>query len=179
VSDVVQIESWTSSQGEVFGGSDWGKQNHHIILRSPFLCFGYSCEPVVPGPCARWIRVARQRWASPMFDPVVRQRFCHRRHLGGRWWDSHYGRQPRYWFTKPPTIHDTHARVQESNLHARILAALFRSIRECRNGREMDPPLPLMNHIFYLFIAGQQMNVEFSLMNFDNFWIVSLIYTGR
>ena len=52
VSDVVQIESWTSSQGEVFGGSDWGKnKNHHLTLA--LLCFGCSCEPVVPGPCAR------------------------------------------------------------------------------------------------------------------------------
>ncbi len=77
------------------------KNHHHLTLA--LLCFGCSCEPVVPGPCARWIRVARQRWASSMFDPVLRQRFCHRRHLGGRWWDSHYGRQPRYWFKKPPT----------------------------------------------------------------------------
>jgi hypothetical protein len=60
---------------------------------------------------------------------------------------------------KPPTIHDTHARVQESNLHARILAALFRSIRECRNGREMDPPPPTNEpHFFFFFIYCRSAN---------------------
>jgi hypothetical protein len=171
VSDVVQIESWTSSQGEVFGGSDWGKQNHHIILHSPFLCFGYSCEPVVPGPCARWVRVARQRWASPMFDPVVRQRFCHRRHLGGRWWDSHYGRQPRYWFTshQPYTTH-THVYKNQISMPESWRRSLDPSGNAGMEGKWIHP-LPLMNHIFFffLFIAGQQMNVEFSLMNFWQF----------
>lgn len=111
-----------------------------IILHSPFLCF--SGEPVVPGPCARWIRVARQRWAPSMFDSFVRQRFCHRRHLGGRWWDPYYGRQPRYWFTKS----------QRDSLKKKISVSMswhcsLRSIRKRRIG-------PINEAHFLLFIAG-------------------------
>lgn len=120
-----------------------------IILHSPFLCF--SGEPVVPGPCARWVRVARQRWASPMFDPVVRQRFCHRRHLGGRWWDSHYGRQPRYWFTshQPYTTH-THVYKNQISMPESWRRSLDPSGNAGMEGKWIHP-LPLMNHIFFFF----------------------------
>lgn len=187
VSDVVQIESWTSNQGEVFGGSDWGKQNHHIILHSPFLCFGYSCEPVVPGPCARWVRVARQRWASPMFDPVVRQRFCHRRHLGGRWWDSHYGRQPRYWFTshQPYTTH-THVYKNQISMPESWRRSLDPSGNAGMEGKWIHP-LPLMNHIFFFLIYFRSANERGIFTNefltifelflwfiqVDNYWVTN------
>lgn len=42
VSDVVQIESWTSSQGEVFGGNDWGKRNCSSYTSPAFCCFGFQ-----------------------------------------------------------------------------------------------------------------------------------------
>lgn len=53
VSDVVQIESWTSSQGdEVYGGTstDWGKII--LLLYRPFYIIS-SGEPELPGPSAR------------------------------------------------------------------------------------------------------------------------------
>lgn len=127
------------------------KNHHHLTLA--LLCFGCSCEPVVPGPCARWIRVARQRWASSMFDPVLRQRFCHRRHLGGRWWDSHYGRQPRYWFKKPPTKNAQPVQENEKKkkkiLYARILAVLSLDPSGNAGMKENGHPPLLMNDIFF------------------------------
>ncbi len=48
VSDVVQIESWTSSQGEVYGGTDWGKETKRQPLISCFaplfLCAVYFSQ---------------------------------------------------------------------------------------------------------------------------------------
>lgn len=124
-----------------------------IILHSPFLCF--SGEPVVPGPCARWIRVARQRWAPSMFDSFVRQRFCHRRHLGGRWWDPYYGRQPRYWFTKS----------QRDSLKKKSLC-------QCLGTALLDPSGnagldPLMKHIFYYLL---QVRHQLDLRYINDFW---------
>ena len=53
VSDVVQIESWTSSQGEVYGGSDWGKEPTSYRCPRFFDFVRCSGEPVLHGPCAR------------------------------------------------------------------------------------------------------------------------------
>ena len=68
----------------------------------PLPVFDCSGEPDVPRPCARWIRVARQRWSPTLFDPVVRQWLCRRRHLARpRWHPHHTVRHTRYFL---PTV---------------------------------------------------------------------------
>lgn len=148
VSDVVQIESWTSSQGEVFGGSDWGKQNHHIILHSPFYVLvtvvSQSYQVHVHDEYVLLGNAGLLRCLIPSFvsDFVIVDTW-----VGD---DGTHITADSHGIDSQATNHThTHARVQESNLHARILAALFRSIRECRNGRKWIPPPTNEPHFFF------------------------------